>query len=327
MTEFPGWAIRQLLILALGIAVAHVPAHGEGDYPNRIVKIVVPLPPGPTADVLPRILAERLAARWGQPVIVENRPGAASNLGAELVARAAPDGYTLLATPQGPLVISQSFYRKLNFDPAAFVPITVFAAQPLVLVVNPKVPASTLGELIAYARSAPDKINFASPGAGSSPHLTGEMFKLAAGVRMTHVPYTGLGPAMSDVLAGNVDAMFDNLGNSLPHIKAGKLKALAVAGDVRAHELPDVPTIAEMSPGFYASSWFALVASPGTPGTIADTIAQAVTDTLKLPDVAKRFADLGVMPVSLSPAETAEFFKKEAARWKKVIVSAGIAAE
>jgi tripartite-type tricarboxylate transporter receptor subunit TctC len=315
------------LVFAALVAGAPASAIAQGEYPSRTVKIVVPLPPGPTADILPRILGERLSVRWGQPVIIENRPGAANNLGAELVAKAEPDGYTLLATPQGPLVISQSFYPKLAFDPTAFVPISVFAAQPLVLVVNPKVPAATLQEFVAFAKANPDKINFASAGAGSSPHLTGEMLRIAAGIRIVHVPYTGLGPAMSDLLAGNVDMMVDNLGNSLPHIRAGKLKAIGVAGERRIPELPDVPAIAEAFPGFYSTSWFAMVAPPRTSTAIAERISLAIAEILKLPEVAKRFGDLGVAPVGTAPAETAAFLKKEAERWKGVIVSGGIKPE
>jgi tripartite-type tricarboxylate transporter receptor subunit TctC len=327
MRNVPRARPRTLLVFAALVAGAPASAIAQGEYPSRTVKIVVPLPPGPTADILPRILAERLSARWGQPVIIENRPGAANNLGAELVAKAEPDGYTLLATPQGPLVISQSFYPKLGFDPTAFVPISVFAAQPLVLVVHPKVPAATLQDLVAFAKANPDKINFASAGTGSSPHLTGEMLRIAAGIRIVHVPYTGLGPAMSDLLAGNVDMMIDNLGNSLPHIRAGKLKALGVASEGRVPELPGVAAIADTFPGFYSTSWFAMVAPPRTSTAIAERISQAIAEALKLPEVAKRFGDLNVAPVGTTPAGTAAFFRKEAERWKGVIVSGGIKPE
>lgn len=327
MRNVPRSRPRMLLVLAALVAGVPASAIAQGEYPSRTVKIVVPLPPGPTADILPRILAERLSARWGQPVIIENRPGAANNLGAELVAKAEPDGYTLLATPQGPLVISQSFYPKLGFDPTAFAPISVFAAQPLLLVVHPKVPAATLQDLVAFAKANPDRINFASAGTGSSPHLTGEMLRIAAGIRIVHVPYTGLGPAMSDLLAGHVDMMIDNLGNSLPHIRAGKLKALGVASEKRIPELPDVAAIAEAFPGFHSTSWFAMVAPPRTSSAITERISQATADVLKMPEVAKRFGDLNVAPVGTTPAETAAFLKKESERWKDVIVSGGIKPE
>ena len=322
----PARVMQRIVLVAFFCAMQSL-AVAQDNFPTRTIKFVVPLPPGPTADVLPRILADKLAARWGQPVIVENRPGAANNIGAELVAKAEPDGYTLLATPPGPLVISQSFYPKLGFDPSAFVPISIFAAQPFVLVVNPRVPVSTLQELIAFAKANPEKINFASGGTGSSPHLTGEMFRIAAGIHILYVPYPGLGPAMTDLLAGRTDMMIDNLGNTLPHIQSGKLKALGVASETRIPELPDVPAIAEVFPGFYSSSWFAVVAPPKTPSNIADRLSHGIVETLRLPDVAKRFRDLSVTPVGTSPAETAAFLKRDAERWRDVIVSGGIKPE
>jgi tripartite-type tricarboxylate transporter receptor subunit TctC len=306
------------------VVAAPVVAFAQAGYPNRTIRIVVPIPPGPVADVLPRLLAEKLSSRWGQPVIVENRPGGALNLGAEAVARATPDGYTLLATPPSPLAINQSFFPKLAFDPTAFVPVSIFASLPYVVVVGPKVPVSTLQEFIAYARANPNKINFASGGTGGGPHLTGEMLSLAASIRMVQVPYSGLGPAMTDLLAGHVDLMVDNLGNVLPRVREGKLKALGVGSETRIPELPDVPAIAELFPGFRAMAWFAIVAPPKTPPDIAAKISEAVAETLRLPDVAKRFRDLSVSPVGSSPAETAAFLKDETERWRKVIVAGGI---
>jgi tripartite-type tricarboxylate transporter receptor subunit TctC len=318
---------RRFLRLAAGAAAliaAPQPLFAQAGYPSRTVRIVVPVPPGPAADVLPRVLADKLATRWHQPVIIENRPGAALNLGAEVVAKAEPDGHTLLASPPTPLVISQHFNPKLAFDPTAFVPISIFAETAYVLVVNPKVPVSTLQELIAFAKANPGKINFASGGVGSGPHLTGEMLRLAASIRMVHVPYTGNGPAMTDLLAGHVDMMIDNLGNTLPLIREGKLKALGVANEARLAELPDLPAIAEMFPGFQSTVWFAMVAPPKTPPDIATTISLAVAEALRLPDVAKRFRHLSIKPVGTSPAETAAFLKQETERWRKVIVTTGI---
>jgi len=312
-------------LVALLLAAAPIaPAVAQTSYPSRTVKIVVPIPPGAALDLLPRLLAEKLTARWRQSVIIENRPGAAQNLGAELVAKAEPDGYTLLASPPNPLVISQTFYPKLNFDPGAFAPISIYATQPFLLVVNPKVPANTLAELIAYAKANPGKLNFASPGTGTAPHLTGEMLWLAAAIKVVHVPYAGLGPAMTDLIAGHVDVMVDNLGNSLPLIRGGKLKALAVANEKRIPELPDVPAIAELYPGFYSASWFAMVAPPKTAPDIAAKVSQAIAETLKLPEVAQRFTDLAITPLGTSPAETAAFLKRETDRWREVIVKGGI---
>ena len=321
----------QVCILVAAVLFAAAPAFAQktvpSDYPSRPIKIVVPLPPGPTADLMPRIIADKLTARWGHAVIIENRPGAASNLGAELVAKAPPDGYTLFATPSGPLVISQSFYPKLGFDPSAFVPVSIYAVQPYVLVVNPKVPAASLQELIAFAKANPDKINYASGGTGSSLHLTIEMLKAAAGIRLVHIPYQGVAPAHHDLLAGRVDMMVDNLGNSLPHIKIGKLRVLGVASESRIPELPDVPAVAEMFPGFYSMGVYAVVAPPKTPPEIAAKLSQAIAETLRLPDVAKRFRDLSIELTGTSPAETAAFLKAETERWRQVIVSAGIKSE
>jgi tripartite-type tricarboxylate transporter receptor subunit TctC len=315
--------IACMLCAALAITVPWT-AFAQAEYPNRAIRFVVPIPPGVVADTLPRILAEKLSARWGQPVIIENRPGAALNLGAEVVAKAPPDGYTLLATPQGPLVISQSFFPKLGFDPGAFVPVSIYAELPYLLVANPKVAASTLEELIAYARANPGKINYASSGTGSSLHLTIEMLAGTAGIRLVHVPYQGAAPALNDVLAGHVEMMVDNLGNSLPLVRQGRLKVLAVTGATRLPELPDVPAVAELFPGFYSTGWYAVVAPPRTPEAIASKLSLAIAEILQLPEVARRFRDLAITPTGTTPAETAAFLRQEADRWRQVIVSGGI---
>jgi tripartite-type tricarboxylate transporter receptor subunit TctC len=315
--------IACMLCAALAITVPWT-AFAQAEYPNRAIRFVVPIPPGVVADTLPRILAEKLSARWGQPVIIENRPGAALNLGAEVVAKAPPDGYTLLATPQGPLVISQSFFPKLGFDPGAFVPVSIYAELPYLLVANPKVAASTLEELIAYARANPGKINYASSGTGSSLHLTIEMLAGTAGIRLVHVPYQGAAPALNDVLAGHVEMMVDNLGNSLPLVRQGRLKVLAVTGATRLPELPDVPAVAELFPGFYSTGWYAVVAPPRTPEAIASKLSLAIAEILQLPEVARRFRDLAITPTGTTAAETAAFLRQEADRWRQVIVSGGI---
>ena len=190
-------------------------ACAQSDFPTQTIKFVVPLAAGGTADIVPRIVAEKLTAHWGQPVIIENRPGAGHTVGANAVAKAAPDGYTLLVTPPGPLVTSQLLYSKLSYDPTAFTPISVMTAGHIVLVANPKIPVANLGELIAYAKSQPGRLRYASPGAGTTPHMTGEMLNALAGIQTTHVPYRGLAPAVTDLVAGHVDIMFDNLGNSI----------------------------------------------------------------------------------------------------------------
>lgn len=315
-------------LLRLGVAITMSSAAlARDDYPNRTVKFLVGAPPGTNLDIVPRIIADKLTARWGHPVIIENKPGAAQNLAAEVVAKSPPDGYTLLATPQGPLTISQFFFPKLGFDPSAFVPVSIVASQPIVLVAHPKLPAANLKELVAYAKAKPGQINFASPGVGSSPHLSGEMLQIDADIRFTHVPYKGMPPAETDLIAGHVDLMFDNLSNVLPHIKDGRMKALGVASDARIPELPDVPAIAETYPGFYSTSWFAIVAPPGTPPALADNLWKAIKAVLREPDVAARYRAMSSTPVASSPAETAAFLKKESEGWRQVIATAGIKAE
>jgi tripartite-type tricarboxylate transporter receptor subunit TctC len=317
---------RGLIAVALLVGMADVGA-AQGDYPDRAIKIIVPLPAGGAPDVVSRIVAERLAVKLGQPVVIENRPGAAHNIGANAVAKAEPDGYTLLATPPGPLVTSQLLYAELAFDPSAFVPITILTTQHLVLLASQKIPVSTLQELVAFAKANPGKLTYASPGSGTTPHLTGEILRAAAGIRTTHVPYKGLTPALTDLMAGRVDIMFDDLGNSLSYIRGKQVKALGVVSETRIPELPDVPTIAETYPNFLAASWFAVVAPPKTPPEIADKLSQAITETLRLPEVAKRLHDLSLTPVGSSRIETAAFIKQDAERWRKVILSAGIRIE
>jgi len=313
-----------LLVATAGSPSQPVVAAGTDDYPNRPVKVVIPVPPGPILDVLPRIVAGKLSLKWGRPVVIENRAGAAQNLGAEVVAEADPDGYTLLATPPGPLVSSQHLFSKLGFDPSAFVPITVLVKVLPVLVVNPKVPAANIQEFIAYAKANPGKITLGSPGVGSTPHLAGLQLMKAADVRFVHVPYQGMAPAMNDLVAGHIDVMIDNLGNVWPHVKEGKLRLLAVTTASRLPQVPNVPAISEMRPGYAHTDWFAFVAPPKTPSEIATKLSLAIAETLKLPDVAKRLDDYVVVPVGSSPAETAAFIKRESERWRQVIEAAAI---
>jgi tripartite-type tricarboxylate transporter receptor subunit TctC len=323
-----GCAISRLVLLtATMLAAAPVAAIARSDYPNRTIKIVVPTPPGAILDILPRIIADKLSAQWGQSVVIENRPGAAQNLGAEAVAKAEPDGYTLLVTPPGPLVISQYYYPKLGFDPTAFVPVTIMVTVPPLLVVNPRVPVSTVEEWIAYAKANPNKMTYGSPGAGSTPQLAMEKLMSAAGIRLIHVPYQGLAPAQRDLIAGHIDVMIDNLGNALPYIKDAKLKLLAVTTEARSPELPDTPAISETLPGFAHADWFAVVAPPKTPPEITAKLSLAIAEVLRLPQVAERFRDLSVIPVGSSAAETAAVLKQDAERWRAIILSAGIKAD
>lgn len=307
-----------LALVGVGSAAA------QTGFPNHTVKIVVPSPPGPTLDSLPRMIASHLNKRWGVPVIVENIPGAAQNLGAEAVALAAPDGYTILAAPKGPLVISQFAYTKLGFDPTAFMPVSIFATQPTILVASANAPFSTLPELISYAKAHPGKVNYGSPGTGSSLQLMVEMLAADAGIRLVHIPYKGLGPAEADLVAGHIDVMFDNLGSALPFIRDGKCKALAVTSKAPLAELPGVPPIATTYPGFVFAEWFALVAPPKTPTAIVNKFSQAVSETLQLPDVAKRFREVSVTPVGSTPLEAGALFDQERAVWSKAVKQLGV---
>jgi tripartite-type tricarboxylate transporter receptor subunit TctC len=312
------------LIVAAVLAVAPSMALAQDDFPNKPIRIVVPLAPGGTSDLLPRMIGEKLTLRWGQPVIVENKPGGALHIGTEAVARAEPDGYTLLLAPQSPLVLSPHLYRKLGYDPAAFVPVTILARLPYLFVASPKVPVTSVAELTAYAKAHPDKLNFGTPGIGSAQHLAVEWYKIVTGVRLTHVPYRGTAPALADLLAGHVQLMFDNAANALPQVREGRLRALAIGAPPRIPELPDVPAMTELFPGFLASSWFSLVAPPKTPPAVVAKLSQAIGDALRLPDVSKRLAGLGATPGGEGPEQTAAFLREETERWRKVIVDAGI---
>jgi tripartite-type tricarboxylate transporter receptor subunit TctC len=315
-------------LIGAGVALAAAIAASSGvaaqDYPTRAVKIVVPFPAGGTADVMPRIFADWLSKKWGQPVVVENRPGAAGNIGAEMVAKADPDGYTLLSAPPPPLVINQNLYPKLGFDPAAFVPIVIMGRVPNALVVNPKLPVDSVAALIAAAKADPGKLTSATQGNGTTSHLTSELFQMMAGVKFQTVPYRGSAPALNDLVAGSVDLMFDNLGVSLALVKGGKLKLLGVATPKRMAALPDVPTIAETLPGFESAAWFAIVAPPKTPQAVVDKINADVNEALKQPEIIARLAQLSAEPIGGTPQATAAYMREEVERWHKVIKAANV---
>jgi len=315
------WTLPALLLFSS----AAIPIAKAQDYPARTVKIIVPFPAGGTADVMPRILANWLSQKWGQSVIIENRTGAGGNVGAEVAAKADPDGYTLLASPPPPLVINQNLYPHLDFDPTQFLPITVIGRVPNALVVNPnRVAATTVKDFIAYAQANPGKLTDATQGNGTTSHLTSELFQMMAKVKLQNVPYRGSAPALNDLVAGSVDCMFDNLGVSMQLINAGKLRLLAVAAPQRMASLPNVPTIAETLPGLAAVTWYALVAPPKTPAAIVDKISAAVNEALRDAEVRKRLADLSAEPVGGTPQATTAYFHDEADRWKNVIVSAHV---
>jgi tripartite-type tricarboxylate transporter receptor subunit TctC len=310
--------------LALAAALAASSVAQAQEYPSRIVKIIVPFPAGGTADVMPRIFADWLTKKWGQPVVIENRTGAAGNIGAEAVAKADPDGYTLLAAPPPPLVINQNLYPRLGYDPAEFTPIVIMGRVPNALVVNAKLPFASVADVIAYAKANPGKLTAATQGNGTTSHLTSELFQLMAGVKFQQVPYRGSAPALTDLAAGNVDLMFDNLGVSLALVKGGQLKLLGVATPKRMNALPDVPTIAETLPGFESAAWFAIVGPPKTPPAVVDKINASVNEALRDHDVRERLAQLSAEPIGGTPQAMAAYMREEVERWAKVIKAANV---
>jgi tripartite-type tricarboxylate transporter receptor subunit TctC len=323
------FGVRALGILAI-LAATALPARGQvsSGFPAKPVKFVVPFPGGGINDVLARIAADKLTARWGQPIVVENKTGAGGNIGADFAAQAEGDGHTLLIAPPGPLAINQSLYRQLSYRPDDFVPVTVLAAVTNLIIVRPDIGVNTVAELIALARQNPDKITYGSQGNGSTPHLTGSMFMTLTGVRMVHVPYRGENLVINDMLGGHIDVFFGNIAPVLPHYRDGKLKVLAVADVRRAASIPDVPTAAEAGlPSFISTSWFAVAGPPKMPTALAQRIAADFAEVLSLPDVQTKFRSLGAEPVGTTPAETAAFVASEAARWREVIVKNNIRIE
>lgn len=317
-----------LAIIAVFVgALLSAPILGEGRasaasaFPERTVKFIVPVPPGTLLDLLPRILGEKLSARWGHPVIVENRPGAGTNLGAEAVARAEPDGHTLLAAAPAPLVLSQWLGTKLGFDPNAFVPVTILVAVPSILVVHPKVPAASLDEWIAYAKANPGAMNYGSPGIGTTAHLAQEELMRALDVRLVHVPYQGMGPAINDLVAGHIQTMFAALGTALPHIEEGRLRAIALTGGERLARLPGIPVISEKVPGFDHVEWFAIVAPPRTPAAVVEAISEAIAEVLRAPDVKERLERASLVTIGNKPAEAAAFIERERERWRAIVAA------
>jgi tripartite-type tricarboxylate transporter receptor subunit TctC len=300
-------------------------AQAQGTWPAKPVRIIVPAPAGTAPDIFARVYAEQLGKSLGQPFVVDNRAGASGNIGAEAVAKAAPDGYTLLVCTVGTHGINTSLYSKMSFDPVKdFAPVTLAAEVPNVVVAHPSVKANTIKELIALLKANPGKMNYASSGNGTSIHLSAELFKSMTGTFMTHIPYRGSAPAVADLLAGQVELMFDNLPSAMPHIRSGKLRALAVTSAKRAPALPDVPTIAEAGvPGYEASSWFGIVAPAGTPRPIVDKLQQQIAKSLAQPDVREKLLGQGANPVGNTPEEFAKYIQAEIAKWAKVVKASG----
>jgi len=308
------------LLLALPLAAA------AQVYPSKPVRLLVPFPPGGTADTLSRMTAEKLAASLGQQFIVENRAGAGGNLAAEFVARAEPDGYTLLASPPHLLTINPLLY-KLAFDPAKLVPVSIIARYPNVLLAGPKARSSTLEDLVKEAKANPGKLSIASQGNGTISHLSAELLKSMAGIELVHVPYKGTAPAMTDLLGGQVDLLFDNLITAMPHVKSGRLKLLGVGGEKRIAAFPDVPALAEHFPGFRSETWMAIVAPPATPMEIAAKLSDGVARAVQEPDFRRFITELQAEPVGSTPREMAEVLRQETERWTQVIRAAHIRIE
>ena len=317
---------RLLALLSLACALFAAPAAAQ-DYPNKPVRMIVPFPAGGGTDVLARVVAAKLRDKFGQPVTVENRSGAAGNIGAEAVFKAPPDGATLLFTQPAPLAVNKALYGKLSYEPEQFVPIALVSQQDIMLAVNPKVPAQNLQELIAHAKANPGRLNFGSSGAGSAPHLAAELFDAMAGVKMVHVPYKGAGESMAATLGGQVDLTFFAFSTALRNARAGKLRAIAVGGTKRNPQLPDVPSISELIPGYSATSWTALVAPPGTPAPVAQKLSQAMSEIIRMPDVQSRLIDAGDASFDMTPAQMAAFLREESQRWGSLIRTVGITAQ
>src|SRR5690242_6240739 len=319
--------IRMLLAIsmALTVIVAGTAPVAAADYPTKPIRLVVPFPPGGTTDILARAVAQKLSETWNQQVIVDNRPGAGGNIGADLVAKAPPDGYTLVMGTVGTHAINPNLYSKMPYDHVKdFSPVILVAGVPNVLVVNPSLPVHSVKELIDYAKANPGKLNFASSGNGTSIHLSGELFKTMAGVQMTHVPYKGSAPALADLMGGQVQLMFDNLPSSLGLIKGGKLRAIAVTSTTRAAALPDVPTIAESGlPGFEASSWFGVLAPAGTPDDIVAKLNGTIAAWLATPDAKEKLLAQGTIAAGGSPEDFAQHIDRETAKWAKVVKASG----
>jgi tripartite-type tricarboxylate transporter receptor subunit TctC len=316
---------RFLRLFFLGLfALLSIAAQAQ-PFPSKPLKIIVPAAPGGTTDIASRLVAKRMAEVMGQPVVVENKAGGGGIIGSQALKQSAPDGYTLIMGNIGPNAINFGLYKQLPYRAEDFAPITLVVSVPNVLVVHPDVPAKSVKELVALAKSQPGKLSFASSGTGQSVHLSGEMFKLKTGTDIIHVPYKGAGPAVADLMAGQVTMMIDNLPSSLPHIQAGKLRALAVTSKERVAELPDVPSLRELGfEDFQVTAWFGLMAPGGTPQPIIDQLYKTISSILSEPDIRKRLTELGGTPGGQPPAQFTSFIAEERVRWMQLIKATGL---
>jgi tripartite-type tricarboxylate transporter receptor subunit TctC len=317
-------ASRYLAAVSVGLMALGATAPASAAYPEKPVRLVVGFSAGGTTDVTARILSKELTEALGEAVIVENKPGAGSNIATDYVKRAKPDGYTLLMVAVTS-TINQTLYKNVSFDlNTDFEPVALAVRVPNILVVNPNVPVKSVKELIDYAKANPGKLNFASSGSGTSIHMAGELFKMLADVDVMHIPYKGSSPAVTDLLGGQVDFMFDNMPSAWPHVEAGKLRALAVTTEARAENAPDLPTMQESGfPTFDVSSWFGVIAPKGTPADVVEKLNAAIRTALKKDDVKARLADLGAVPADTTPAEFGQFIKSEVQGWASVVKASG----
>jgi tripartite-type tricarboxylate transporter receptor subunit TctC len=316
---------RFLRLFFLGLFTLLSLAAQAQPFPSKPLKIIVPAAPGGTTDIASRLVAKRMAEVMGQPVVVENKAGGGGIIGSQALKQSAPDGYTLIMGNIGPNAINFGLYKQLPYRAEDFAPITLVVSVPNVLVVHPDVPAKSVKELVALAKSQPGKLSFASSGTGQSVHLSGEMFKLKTGTDIIHVPYKGAGPAVADLMAGQVTMMIDNLPSSLPHIQAGKLRALAVTSKDRVAELPDVPSLRELGfEDFQVTAWFGLMAPGGTPQPIIDQLYKTISSILSEPDIRKRLTELGGTPGGQPPAQFTSFIAEERVRWMQLIKATGL---
>jgi tripartite-type tricarboxylate transporter receptor subunit TctC len=318
-----------LAFSAVSLALASpAPAQAPSGFPAKPVRFIIPFPGGGINDVLARVAAEKLQAKWGQPIIIENKTGAGGSIGADYAFQAEPDGYTLLVSAPGPLAINRSLYKQLSYRPEEFVPITVLGSVPNLITVRADLGVDTVAGLVKLAKANPGKLTYGSQGIGSTPNLNANMFMNMTGTSFVHVPYRGETLVVNDMLGGHVDMFFGNISPVLPHYRDGRFKILAVTDTTRAPAIPDVPTSAEAGlPGFLSTAWFAVVGPPKLPDALAQRFAADFIEVVKMPDVAARYRAIGTEPVGSTPAQTGAFIREEIARWREVIVKNNIQVE
>ena len=315
-------------VIAAFLVLLSVTAYGQDSWPSRPVRFILPFPPGGGTDILGRLIAERLSAGLGQPVVTENRGGAGGNVGAEAAARSSPDGYTIVLVAPS-LAISPTLYSKINYDPVKdFAPVSLVATVPNVMITQASLPVQNLQEFIAFAKTKPGALNFGSGGAGTSNHLAGELFNIVTGAKLVHIPYKGVNLAMQDVLAGNVHLVFIGIPAAAPHIKAGKLRALALVAPQRSSALPEVPTVAEAGlRDFEVTTWYGVLTPAGTPRNVITRLNAELVKIMHSPELKEKLAATGTEPLTSTPEEFADYIKREIAKWGEVVRKAGVKAD